>query len=495
MIKAVIFDMDGVLIDSEKLKYEKWKRIAKIEIEEEYFKKECVGKSREIVCGMIIKKYNLAITIEELAEKIKSANVELYKRENIIPIITAINFLKRIQKKYKIALASSQNMAYIIQVLEILEIKDYFENNIFSGHDSVKIDKPEPYLYLFAAEKMNLKPEECLVIEDSETGVLSAKNAGMFCIAVPNEFTKYQDFTRADLVLNSLDGFNIQEINLKKEDKKIKNINELKEISKQIRKSILEMLCRAGSGHPGGSLSCTDIIVALYFYKMHVDPKNPKLKDRDKFILSKGHACPALYAVLAEKGFFGKEELNKLRKINSLLQGHPSIFIPGIDASTGSLGQGLSIANGMAIASKLDELKNKIYVLLGDGEIQEGQIWEAAMTAAHYKLDNVIAILDNNKIQIDGFVDEIMNINPLKEKWEAFGWYVFEINGHDFNEIIEALDKADKLQNEIKKPVIIIADTVKGKSISFMEHNKDWHGKAPKKEEYEKAICEIKEEK
>jgi len=261
-------------------------------------------------------------------------------------------------------------------------------------------------------------------------------------------------------------------------------IEELKQISTNIRKSILEMLCKAGSGHPGGSLSCTDILVALYFYKMKIDPKNPKLKDRDRFILSKGHACPLLYAILAELGFFPKEELAKLRKIDCLLQGHPSIKAPGVEANTGSLGQGLSIANGIALACRLDNLKNKVYVLLGDGEVQEGQIWEAAMTSSHYKLDNIIAILDHNGLQIDGFVKDVKNIEPIKDKWEAFGWHVFEINGHNFEEIINALDKAD----EIKKPIMIIANTVKGKGVDFMENQCDWHGKAPNKEELDRAL-------
>ena len=213
------------------------------------------------------------------------------------------------------------------------------------------------------------------------------------------------------------------------------DITELKEVSKKIRKSILEMLCKAGSGHPGGSLSATDILVALYFHKMKLDPKNPKLKDRDRFVLSKGHACPLLYAILVELGFFPKEELDKLRKIDSLLQGHPSIKTPGVEANTGSLGQGLSIANGIALACRLDNLKNKVYVLLGDGEVQEGQIWEATMSAAHYKLDNLVAILDHNGLQIDGFVKDVKNVEPLKDKFQAFGWYVIEINGHNFEEI------------------------------------------------------------
>jgi len=269
----------------------------------------------------------------------------------------------------------------------------------------------------------------------------------------------------------------------------MKQIIELKGISKKIRKSILEMLYKAGSGHPGGSLSATDILVALYFHKMKIDSENPKLKDRDRFVLSKGHACPLLYAILAELGFFPKEELDKLRKIDSLLQGHPSFSTPGVEVNTGSLGQGLSIANGMALACRLDNLKNKVYVLLGDGEVQEGQIWEAAMTAAHYKLDNLIAILDHNGLQIDGFVKDVKNVEPLKDKFQAFGWEVIEIDGHNFEEIIKALDDADK----IKKPVMIIANTIKGKGVKFMENKCEWHGKTPCKEELDKALSNLVE--
>ncbi len=265
------------------------------------------------------------------------------------------------------------------------------------------------------------------------------------------------------------------------------DMTELKEISKKIRKSILEMLCKAGSGHPGGSLSATDLLVALYFHKMKLDPKNPKLKDRDRFVLSKGHACPLLYAILADLGFFPKEELDKLRKVDSLLQGHPSIKIPGVEANTGSLGQGLSIANGIALACKLDNLKNKVYVLLGDGEVQEGQIWEAAMTSAHYKLDHLVAILDHNGLQIDGFVKNIKNVEPLKDKFQAFGWHVIEIDGHNFEEIIKALGDADK----IEKPVMIIANTIKGKGVDFMENQCGWHGKAPNEEELDKALSNL----
>ena len=230
----------------------------------------------------------------------------------------------------------------------------------------------------------------------------------------------------------------------------------------------------------GGALSCADILVAIYFNL---------IKEGDKVILSKGHASAALYAVLAEKGFFPKEELKTFRKLNSRLQGHPSyIKTPGVDASSGSLGQGLSIANGIALSFKLDKKENFVYCILGDGEIEEGQIWEASMMASHYKLNNVIAFLDYNKLQIDGSNDEVMKITPVKDKFKSFGWFVQEINGHDFNEIIDAVNLA-KNQSE---PSIKIANTIKGKGVSFMEGKCEWHGKAPKKEEYERAIEELK---
>ncbi len=271
---------------------------------------------------------------------------------------------------------------------------------------------------------------------------------------------------------------------LTKEKKK-----ELQMKALQFRKDILKMLYLAGSGHTGGSLSAIDILTALFYCKMRYDPKNPKWEDRDRFILSKGHACPALYVILADIGYFPKEELWKLRKINGILQGHPDILkTPGLEASTGSLGQGLSIANGMALAARLDKKNYKIYVMLGDGECQEGQIWEAAMTSAHYHLDNVCAILDYNGLQIDGKVSDIMALEPLIEKWSSFGWEVFYIDGHDFNSIVEALEAADKVKN---KPSIIIAKTIKGKGISFMENKVEFHGRAPTKEEYERAMEEL----
>lgn len=248
-----------------------------------------------------------------------------------------------------------------------------------------------------------------------------------------------------------------------------KSISKLEDISKEIRRNILFQVYNASSGHVGGALSCADILVAIYFNLIN---------EGDKVVLSKGHASAALYATLAEIGFFPKEELATFRKLNSRLQGHPSCLkTPGVDASSGSLGQGLSIANGIALAFKMDNKDNYVYAILGDGEIDEGQIWEAAMTANHYKINNLIAFLDYNKLQIDGTNDEVMRIAPVKEKFEAFGFYVQEINGHDFNEIISAVKNA-KQQD---KPSMIIANTIKGKGVSFMENKCEWHGKAPKK--------------
>lgn len=258
-----------------------------------------------------------------------------------------------------------------------------------------------------------------------------------------------------------------------------KSISKLEDISKEIRRNILFQVYNAGSGHVGGALSCVDILVAIYFNLIN---------EGDKVVLSKGHASAALYATLAEIGFFSKEELATFRKLNSRLQGHPSCLkTPGVDASSGSLGQGLSIANGIALAFKMDNKDNYVYAILGDGEIDEGQIWEATMTASHYKINNLIAFLDYNKLQIDGTNDEVMRIAPVNEKFKAFGFYVQEINGHDFNEIISAVKNA-KQQD---KPSMIIANTIKGKGVSFMENKCEWHGKAPKKEEYEMAIREL----
>ena len=261
---------------------------------------------------------------------------------------------------------------------------------------------------------------------------------------------------------------------------------ELDKKARIIRRHIVEMIAEAGSGHPGGSLSSADILTALYFHVMKVDPQNPKWSERDRFVLSKGHAAPVLYATLAEKGFFSKEELRKLRKIGAVLQGHPDMKItPGVDMTTGSLGQGLSAANGMALAGKLDKQSYRVYVLLGDGELEEGQVWEAAMTSAHYKLDNLTAFVDYNGLQIDGPVEDVMAPGSIDEKFKSFGWHVILIDGHDIKEIIEATEKAKQIKD---KPTVIVAKTIKGKGVAFMENQVGWHGKAPTKDELEEAI-------
>lgn len=263
----------------------------------------------------------------------------------------------------------------------------------------------------------------------------------------------------------------------------------LNEITNVIRKDIVSMICKSKSGHPGGSLSVVEILTALYFDQMNVDPTNPKMEDRDRFVLSKGHAAPALYAILAERGYFDKEELNNLRKLGSMLQGHPDMKkIPGIEMSTGSLGQGFSVACGMAMAAKLDNAPWNVYAVLGDGEVQEGIIWEAAMSAAHYKLDNMIAFLDYNGLQIDGEVESVMSINPIEDKFKTFGWNVITIDGHDFDQIFAALDMA---KDTVDKPTMIIAKTVKGKGVSFMENQASWHGSAPSEEQLEQALSEL----
>lgn len=264
---------------------------------------------------------------------------------------------------------------------------------------------------------------------------------------------------------------------------------ELNKVATQIRKDIIEMISAAGSGHPGGSLSAADILTVLYFEKMNIDPENLELRDRDKFVLSKGHAAPALYAALARRGYFSPDELIKLRQIGSMLQGHPDMKgVPGVDMSTGSLGQGFSSSIGMALASKLDKKDSRIYVLLGDGEINEGLVWEAAMAAAHYKLDNLTAILDFNGLQIDGKNEDVMNIKPIDEKWKSFGWNVIEIDGHNFEEIINGFNEAEGTK---EKPTMVIAKTIKGKGVSFMENEASWHGVAPKDEEKERALEEL----
>jgi len=259
--------------------------------------------------------------------------------------------------------------------------------------------------------------------------------------------------------------------------------------AKNVRAGIIKMISEAGSGHPGGSLSAADIVTALYFKEMNIDPANPKMEGRDKFILSKGHAGPVQYAALALKGYFPKEDVLTLRKIGSKFQGHPDMRkIPGIEMSTGSLGQGFSVAGGMALANKLDNAPGRVYVLLGDGELQEGLIWEAAMSAAHYKLDNLCAIVDWNGLQIDGKNEDVMNVAPLEEKFKSFGWNVVSIDGHDFEQIFDGFEKARNCKGQ---PTVLIAKTHKGRGVSFMEDNYGWHGKAPNADETAQALAEI----
>ncbi|MDD5692656.1 MAG: transketolase [Candidatus Omnitrophica bacterium] len=264
---------------------------------------------------------------------------------------------------------------------------------------------------------------------------------------------------------------------------------ELENKAKEIRRLIIEMLARAGSGHPGGSLSATDLVTALYFNVLRFNPKDPQWPDRDRFHMSKGHCCPLWYAILAETGYFPKKELLTLRQLGSILQGHPDRGTPGIESASGSLGQGLSVALGMSLAAKVDKKDYRVYVLLGDGESQEGNIWEAAMAAAHFSVDNLCAILDYNGFQIDGKVKDVMNLEPLSAKWQAFGWNTIEIDGHNMGEILSAYEKAKTVKS---KPTIIIAHTVKGKGVSFMENVAGFHGRAPTKEEAAKALEELK---
>ncbi len=269
------------------------------------------------------------------------------------------------------------------------------------------------------------------------------------------------------------------------------DIEFLKEKARQLRIEIVKMLANAGSGHTGGSLSAVDIVAALYFYKMKHDPKNPQWKERDRFVLSKGHAAPLLYAALAISGYFDILLLKTLRKLNSPLQGHPCCkSLPGVEVSTGSLGQGLSVACGMALGLRLNGIPSRVYCLLGDGEIQEGQVWEAAMTASHYKIDNICAILDHNNLQIDGHCTEVMNIKPVEDKFIAFGWNVLTIDGHKMEEIVDALDEADRIKG---KPTMIVANTVKGKGVSIFEGKVKYHGIAPTQEELEIALKELKD--
>ena len=266
------------------------------------------------------------------------------------------------------------------------------------------------------------------------------------------------------------------------------SLDSLKSAALQMRRDILSTIAAAGSGHPGGSLSAVELLTSLYYTELRHDPSNPGWPDRDKFILSKAHACPVLYVVLAHCGYFPKEELSTFRKINSRLQGHAHTMTPGVEMSGGSLGQGLSFAVGTAIAGKLDGRSSRVFAMLGDGECDEGQVWEAAMSASHYRLDNLVAIVDRNGIQNDRFTSEVMNLEPLPDKWRSFGWHVIEIDGHSFPEVLNALDEARSIKD---KPTVIIAATVKGKGVSFMENNPDFHGKAPSAEQLEQAFKEL----
>jgi transketolase len=268
------------------------------------------------------------------------------------------------------------------------------------------------------------------------------------------------------------------------------SIEELEQMAATIRCDIIEMICTAKAGHPGGSLSAADVVTALYFRIMRLDPENPDWPDRDRFILSKGHACPVWYAALAERGYFDKAHLGTLRQLNSILQGHPDMRkTPGIDMTAGSLGQGMSAGLGMALSGKLREKDYHVWVIIGDGEMQEGAMWESAMAAAKWKLDNLTYILDRNHLQNDSYVDTEMPIEPVADKWRAFNWNVMEIDGHDMKQIVEALETVKTVKGQ---PTIIIAETVKGKGVSYMENVAEWHGKAPCKEEAEIALKEIR---
>ena len=270
---------------------------------------------------------------------------------------------------------------------------------------------------------------------------------------------------------------------------KITKVEALEKIANDIRKNIVKTVYNAKSGHPGGSLSCTDILTVLYFNQMNINPKEPNAVGRDRFVLSKGHCSPALYSTLAKKGYFDEKNLDSFRKLNSNLQGHPDMNkIPGVDMSSGSLGQGLSIANGMALSSKMNSMGYRVYCLLGDGEIEEGQIWEAAMTSSKYKLDNLCVIVDNNNLQIDGDIQKVKGLNKIEEKFESFGFKVITVDGNNIEQLIDAFERA-KLTKGM--PTAIIAKTVKGKGVSFMENNAGWHGKAPNEEEFKLAIQEL----
>ncbi len=269
----------------------------------------------------------------------------------------------------------------------------------------------------------------------------------------------------------------------------LEQVDELEQIARRIRCDIVQMIHEAGSGHPGAALSSVEIVTALYFKVMRIDPANPRWHERDRFILSKGHACPVHYAALARRGFFPVEELRTLRQINSILQGHPDMNkTPGVDMTAGSLGNGLSCGAGMAIAAKMDKLPTRVHVLLGDGEIQEGTVWEAAMTGAHYQLDNLVAIVDSNGLQLDGYVCDVMNVEPLADKWRSFGWHVIGCDGHDIEALLGGFESAQRVKG---KPTVIIADTTKGKGVSFMEDQCDWHGRCPTDQETEQALEEL----
>ena len=270
---------------------------------------------------------------------------------------------------------------------------------------------------------------------------------------------------------------------------KITDIKQLQEKAKEVRKGIIEAVYSNKSGHPGGSLSIADIMTVLYFNQMNIDEKNPKWEDRDRLVLSKGHCSPALYSCLANRGFFDVEKLKTFRNINSNLQGHPDMNkVPGVDISSGSLGQGLSCANGMAIAGKMVNKNYRVYCILGDGEIEEGQVWEAAMASNKYKLDNLCVIVDNNNLQIDGTIEEVMSSYPIDEKFKSFGFQVINIDGHNIQEIIDAFDVAKNVKD---KPTCIIAKTIKGKGVSYMENDVKWHGIAPNEEQYQLAMKEL----
>lgn len=269
----------------------------------------------------------------------------------------------------------------------------------------------------------------------------------------------------------------------------MEEIKELENMAKRVRRGIIQAVYSNKSGHPGGSLSIADILTVLYFKELNIDEKNPKWENRDRLVLSKGHCSPVLYSCLANRGFFDISELDKFRNIDGMLQGHPDMVkIPGVDMTSGSLGQGLSVSNGMALAGKLDKKDYRVYCIMGDGEIEEGQVWESAMAASHYKLDNLCVIIDNNNLQIDGEINKVMNSYPIDEKFRSFGFQVIHIDGHNIDEIIKAFEVAKEIKG---KPTCIIAKTIKGKGISFMENQVQWHGKAPNEEQFEQAMKEL----